>query len=156
MLEIFRRLSDKRKSASLDGEHKPVTCYEEGKKKTISVEEIKRLCKDHTEKEPSTSLGTKLEERAWKETFATLRMKESVLMIDESQCRIMGFISGIFVGFLLCEMCVLIVMFRVKIKTKISRMFNMITRRNPTSATKYSRAPAAPPQVQPEASNDPV
>jgi hypothetical protein len=153
MLEMLSSLSDKRKSASLDGEHKPVTCYKEGERKTMSMKEIKKFCEDHAEKEPSTYLETKLEETASKETLTTLSLKETVLKIVEWECGINDFILGIYAGFLLCGMCVLIVMLRVKITAQILRMYNMICRRNPTSATKYNRAPTAPPQHQHEAKN---
>ena len=78
-------LSNRRKAASMDGEHKPVKCYEDGEYKEISTAEIKKFCTGQAEKEGSTFLEPKPEERDSKETSTILGPKEIVKKTDKQE-----------------------------------------------------------------------
>jgi uncharacterized membrane-anchored protein YitT (DUF2179 family) len=140
-LEVLNMLYNRRKSISVDGEHTPVKCFEEGEYKNISTAEFTNNCTGQAEKERSTFLEPKPEERPAKDTSTIFKPKDIEKKFQKPEIWInnvfYGIGMGIFFGFTMFVMFVGSVLFCV---VKLQRLLKALKHPNPTSVRIHKRS----------------
>jgi hypothetical protein len=128
ILEVLNMLNIRRKSTDLAGEHKPVKCFKEGEYMNISTAEYKNNCTGQAEKEGSTHIEPKPEEKLARGTSTFFEPKDTVVKDDKPEIWNNNlFYGGIGVGIFICVLCMVLYQRVVKNNLNLRRILTKYT-----------------------------